>query len=88
MKVFPLVLVLLIVGCSQKVWVKEGATYKSFGRDKALCLEKSQVGPKTASTKPTEATADPEKYSACMVELGYTLEYDRPLNPKRFWRRD
>ena len=85
MKVLPLVLVLLIVGCSQKVWVKEGATYKDFNRDKALCVEKSQIE-KTAS--PTEESADPKKYAACMVELGYALEYDRPLNPKRFWRRD
>jgi hypothetical protein len=80
--------VLLLFGCFDKVWVKDGATRKDFGRDKALCIEKSHGGPEPSSTAPTEDTADPKKFSACMVELGYVLEFDRPLNPRRFWRRD
>ena len=79
---------LLIVGCGDKVWVKEGATYKDFDRDKSLCIEKSHVGSEPAASMPNEETADSKKFSACMVELGYELEYERPLNPRRFWRRD
>jgi len=82
------VLVLAASGCTDKVWVKEGATYRDFDRDKALCIKRSQVGPETASAEPSEANADPEKFSACMVELGYELEYERPLNPRRFWVRE
>ena len=82
-----LVLLLVIAGCSDKVWVKPGATQKDFTRDKALCMAKSHAG-RPSENAPTEETADPKKFSACMEELGYTLEYDRPLNPRRFWRRD
>lgn len=89
MKTLPLlVFVLLIYGCGNKVWVKEGATQKDFDRDKALCIEKSHTGPKTSKAAPSEKTADPKKFSTCMSELGYGLEYDRPLDPRLFWRRD
>jgi len=89
MKRLPVLgLVILLAGCTDKVWVKEGATYKDFDRDKALCMQKSQVGRENASPQPSEDTADPKKFAACMAELGYELEYDRPLNPRRFWRRD
>jgi len=89
MKTLPLlVFVLLLFGCFDKVWVKDGATQKDFERDKTLCIEKSSAAPGPPATAPSEKTADPKKFSACMSELGYVLEYDRPLNPRRFWRRD
>lgn len=87
-KLSMLGLAVLGFGCTDKVWVKAGATYKDFDRDKALCIEKSQVEPTSAAHTPTEETADPKKFAACMVALGYELEYDRPLNPRRFWKRD
>lgn len=83
-----LALIVLTFGCGDKVWVKQGATQKDFGRDKALCIEKTHVEQQVSITKPSEETADPKKFAECMTALGYELEYNRPLNPRRFWRRD
>jgi len=88
-KTIPLVVVIaLMVGCSDKVWVKEGATQSDFSRDKGLCIEKTHVEQSTSSGAPSEKTADPEKFATCMTDLGYALEYERLLNPRRLWRRD
>lgn len=62
---------LLVVGCSSKVWIRPGTTKYQFSQDRSHCIEESAVPGAPASAQGEERAVDEEIFADCMRGLGY-----------------
>jgi hypothetical protein len=79
-----LCVLLVVAGCSKRVWVKSGATEQEFAEDRYICLQQAQQ--KTSSSyanaygrsASTMAYTDHMLFDACMNARGYRLQRPPP----------
>lgn len=62
---------LLVVGCSSKVWLRPGTTKYQFSQDRSHCIEESAVPGAPAPAQGEEPVIDKAAFAECMKGLGY-----------------
>lgn len=81
-------LTLVLVGCAQNMWVKNGATQEDYGRDRLSCLQQSQQIESRSGTSAsansaygsyesksrTGAVTNTSIFNACMNSKGWVLK--------------
>lgn len=65
------VVVLAVVGCSSKVWVRPGTTQYQFSQDRSHCIEEAALPEAPAPEKGKEPRVDADAFAQCMEALGY-----------------
>lgn len=62
---------LLVVGCSSKVWIRPGTTKYQFAQDRSHCIEESAIPGAPAPAQGEKPVVDEEIFANCMRGLGY-----------------